>query len=505
MPQRAITIFIAIAAALLVSAPLASASKTQESIFQDDGLLTSPDDNARNAALDRISGLGADTIHALVIWNRIAPGAGTSARPAGFDAGNPAAYPAGSWDHIDSLVRGSRARGLDLLLTPTTPSPGWASKCSGSVTTRRLCRPDPAEYSAFFTALARRYSGSYADENQGGGVLPRVGRWSAMNEPNLGSWLSPQFTGSSKRPTPASPRIYRSLVYGAADALAATGHGGDQLLLGETAPIARSSGSLAKRTMAPVTFYRNLFCIDSRGRALRGSAARSQGCTGRFRRLPVSGVSHHPYGAGALRAPLATSKSGDLPLSATRTLVKVVDQGARRGRLRSRAPIYFTEYGFQTRPPDRFGVSLAKQAEYINQADWISWNNSRIAAVAQYELTDPTSVTTFNTGLELSNGKAKPAFAAYRLPIWVVRSGRSVKVWGQARPATSGVRDEIAIERRSSSKRKFVVVKRVKISGARNYFYTRVSKSGGQWRLRWQGNPPYGTPYTSRIASVARR
>src|SRR2546430_940457 len=72
------------------------------------------------------------------------------------------------------------------------------------------------------------------------GGLPRIAGGTAWNEPTLGSWLTPQYTGSSKHPVQASPRIYRGLFYAAAEGLAASGHSGDQLLAGETGPIGQT-------------------------------------------------------------------------------------------------------------------------------------------------------------------------------------------------------------------------------------------------------------------------
>ena len=106
---------------------------------------------------------------------------------------------------------GRAARGLGLILSPSTPIPVWASRCKHRTAT---CKPDPKAYRAFVTALGRRYSGSYADENQGGGVLPRVTRWSLLNEPNQPGWLTPAVraarAGGSWRPRRSSTGRWRA-------------------------------------------------------------------------------------------------------------------------------------------------------------------------------------------------------------------------------------------------------------------------------------------------------
>ncbi|HYM56791.1 MAG TPA: hypothetical protein VES79_02405, partial [Solirubrobacteraceae bacterium] len=55
----------------LLAAP-ASASTTQESIFEDEHQLLELGPDARTAALDDISRLGADTVRSLVLWSRLA-------------------------------------------------------------------------------------------------------------------------------------------------------------------------------------------------------------------------------------------------------------------------------------------------------------------------------------------------------------------------------------------------------------------------------------------------
>jgi hypothetical protein len=458
----------------VIAAP-AAASKTQESIIQDDRLLMDSGPDVRTQTLDQIKALGADTIRVNAIWARIAPARDATTKPS-FDATDPGAYPAGAFDSLDAVVAGAAARGIGVLVTVTAPAPAWASPCGD----HRTCDPNAAEFKSFVTAVGRRYSGSYVPGAPGGGVtlpiepagtaLPRVTRWSIYNEPNLGAWLTPQYTGSSKKPVPASARIYRGLLYAGLDGLSAAGHGGDQTLVGETAPIGRTGGALATRSRSPLAFYRDLLCIDSKGHA---TASKSLGCNGSFRKLPGA-IAHHPYSGGAIGGPTAKAGGNDVPLASIRNLYRVLDQAAAHGRIASKAPVYLTEYGIQTKPPDPFGVSLATQARYLNQADWIAYRDSRIRSVSQYELNDPPEVDQFNTGLRKTNGDAKPSLAAYQLPIWV----SSKRVWGQVRAGGSSA----DLQWRASSKKSWKTYKTVSLNAA-GYFDVKVSRSGGLWRL----------------------
>jgi hypothetical protein len=437
----------------LAAAAPAAASRTQESIFEDETAVL----EGGPGALDEIDALGADTVRSVVVWSRVA-GGGPSA-----------------WDPYDELVRGTRARGLGLILSPTTPGPRSASRCRPR---RPTCKPSPRAYGAFVRALGRRYSGTYRDENQGGGVLPRVRRWSLGNEPNQPAWLTPQYD----RHGPVSPRLYRGLALAGIAGLRASGHGRDQVLLGETSPIGRTWGALARRPMPPAEFLRTLFCLGPRHGVLRGAAARRAGCGRRVRRLAVAGFAHHPYPRGGSRSPASRPQArGEITISSPRRLTRILDAAARAGRVPRRLPVFYTEFGFQTNPPDRlFGVRPSLQAAYVNQADWMAFRDPRVRAVAQYKLVDEPTLASFQSGLRYVDGRPKPAYAAYRLPIWV--SGR--RLYGQVRPAANGTRQRVQVQRRRGGR--WRTLKTVTVRSRRGHFVTRVPR-GGVWRLRWRG------------------
>src|SRR3954471_1150201 len=168
----------AICAAALPAAP-ALAAPDQQSLIEDETQMLDSGPAVQAQSLDEAKALGADVIRANVIWSRFAPSPTSKKKPKGFDGKNPAAYPAGVFTMLDSLVSGAQARGLEVLLTATGPIPAWASRCKGSVAHRRTCKPDPKLFGAFVRALGTRY--------------PTVRKWSLWNEPNLRSWLCPQY------------------------------------------------------------------------------------------------------------------------------------------------------------------------------------------------------------------------------------------------------------------------------------------------------------------------
>jgi hypothetical protein len=509
MTSRSLLAALLAATALAVPAAPALASSTQESIIEDEHQMLGLGPAERERALDDAQALGADGIRVVVLWRSIAPSPDASKRPTGFDGKNPAAYPAPSWDALDAVVRGAQARGLKVLLSPSGPIPVWASQCrSRSGVNKRTCKPNPALFGAFIRALGTRYSGAYADED-GSGVLPRVDRWSFWNEPNQPGWLTPQFEFKSGRAVPTAAKIYRSLVRSGLSGLRATGHSRDLRLLGETAPIGSSvssclrgrSGSSRSRCLArvkadPTTFIKGLLCVGPRT---------GLSCGG-FKRLTVSGFAHHPYTRGGGVPPTTKpSTPGEITIRSGSRLHRLLDQGGRAGRIPRRLPIYYTEIGFQTNPPDTiFGVRPAQQAAYINQSDYMAYRDSRVKSMAQYIIVDEIPQSSFQSGLRDRAGAPKPSFNAWRLPLWVVKSGSGVRVWGQLRPLPDGAASQVAIQQ-ASSPGAYETVQTVTVNSAKGFFTLRIpNRSGGTWRLLWTP-PSGGSALESREATVAPR
>jgi hypothetical protein len=309
----------ALAALGAVSQP-ALASRQQLAMFQDDtALLSQPE-----AALDTFRQLGVGVIRMRIAWAQFAPQPWSTRRPAGFNASNPAAYPAAAWSSYDRIVRGAAARGIQVDMTLTTPAPLWAngpgapplprgiSKSSPPEYAIGQWRTSPREYGAFVRAIATRYSGSFIPAGDAT-PLPRVSFWALWNEPNFGADLAPQATAGSTILT--SSMLYRSLLDAGWSALQATGHGRDTILIGSLA--ARGASRRARPGVSeglpgrfgmtkPMQFLRSLYCVDAHYRPLQGRAALAVGCPSSaaasrgFRRahpglFAAAGFADHPY------------------------------------------------------------------------------------------------------------------------------------------------------------------------------------------------------------------
>jgi hypothetical protein len=186
-----------------------------------------------------------------------------------------------------------------------------------------------------------------------------------------------------------------------------------------------------------------------------------------------------------------------MTLADTPRLVAVLDAAARAGRIPVQLPIWFTEFGYQTAPPDPFrGVSLDQQAAWLVEAEHLAWAEPRVAAFAQFLLrddepksefpaTDARYWGTYQSGLRFADGLVKPAYDAYRLPLLVL-PGDPLQLWGMVRPAENGVEQRIRIEFRARPDDAWVVVSDRLVADPRGYFTERIPGGRiGEYRFHW--------------------
>ncbi len=156
---------------------------------------------------------------------------------------------------------------------------------------------------------------------------------------------------------------------------------------------------------------------------------------------------------------------------------------------RSRFPIWSTEYGYETKPPQSNAhINAATAAIYINWAEYLSWRQPRIKSYMQYLLVDPPGGN-FASGLEFSDGTPKADYDAYRVPLFMPstsgRRGRPLEVWGAGRASRYGGSRNIAIQFQAGSRGSFTTLKIVPLS-SNGYFDVRQAFSGsGTVRLVW--------------------
>ena len=460
--------------------------------------------------------LGFDRIRVSVYWGLLAPSPDKEQKPEG-DASDPRWYGKGKWDRYDRIAQLAAAHGLGVLFSVTGPSPAWATGTPGKGRSdlADTWEPDANSFKEFVTAIGRRYSGTWQDEHQEPSIvpllpptivksapLPRVDHWSIWNEPNHGGWLTPQWNG--KPLVPQSPRIYRALVDSAWSALQATGHEGDSVLLGETAPRGLAPG--ISRGLHPLRFVRELYCLDGKLRPFTGAAADARGCPASFdgaafaaahpALFGASGWAHHPY--SLTTAPRVREKNrDDVTLSGVSRLTRTLDRATAAYGESARFPIWLTEYGYQTDPPDpTIGVPFSRQATWLGDATYLAFSNKRIASFAQfllvddgpvrsYKADDPRYWGTFQSGLVTAQGKRKPAYEAFKRPISVVHRGRGLRVFGQLRIAA---RRGANIQFRARGSKSWKTVASAK-GDARGFVVVALPRARtGSYRIAWAGD-----------------
>ena len=454
----------------------AMASKGQWSVFEDHTALVKSPQAERIRRLNEVKDLGVDTLRVEVKWNEVAPDPGSKTKPK-FDASDPAAYAShpnaypGFGGYDDLLIR-ARALGFRVIITITGDAPRWATQGGMGTGSNVNYRPSANEYAQFAAAVAKRYSGIYAG-------LPAAFYFTIWNEPNHRQFI---------KPTKSAPGIYRNMVDAAIPRIRAANKNA-KIFIGETAPVGR-----APKAMGPKEFFRKWLCLNNRLRRTSGSGCRN------FKKIDADGYAHHPYGPTS-RVP----KTRDvINMLAIRQLGQYLDRAAAAGRIPRKLPIYNTEFGLQSNPPDRVvSTSPVRQAQLINEKEEYSYRYGRLTSYSQYLLFDDPprkgraseKWSGFQTALRFNNGKKKPAYNAFKFPLVVKKRRRDVLIWGRVRPGTG--KRSVQLQRKGAGNSG----PRVK-TNSKGYFTVKRRQSG---RYRFRAYDSNGKLLgTSRTARPAR-
>jgi hypothetical protein len=457
---------VACLALVLAGSSSAWASHSETVFFEANSQLLNPATRAKTLAT--LQHLGVKALRIELYWAEVAPGANSARKPS-FDATNPASY---NWGQYDALLGEAQRLHWQVLLTVTSPVPRWAT----STHRDNLTHPNATYFKEFMTAVARHYGS-------------QVSLFAIWNEANHPAFLQPQFDSHGR---PASPRIYRALVQAGYAGLQAGGLASPKVLIGETAPtgsatVTRREGPL--HDVAPLVFLRDMLCLDAHYH-------RSGGCGP----LQAYGYAHHAYTkpAGPFYVPPSPD---DVTIGVLSRLSSALDRAARAHAIRSGMPIYLTEFGVQSKPNRFLGVPVSRQAEYSAIAERIAWSNPRVAAFSQYLLRDdplggaPGSsvhggVVRFQTGLQYVNGKPKPLYYSWPLPLVVSKRGHGFSLWGLVRPSEGAATVTVLVQRKGAHG--FSVLKNVQTDGSGAWTLSS-STQGVAWRVRWTS--PGGVKY----------
>ncbi len=394
-------------------------------IVQDDAELLHRTPQRIAATLDDLRDLGVDWIRVTAGWSEIAPSPRSLNRPAGFDATDPAQYPPGAWSAVDRVYEMARARGLKPSIDIAFWAPRWAVRAPARRADRERDRIAPDDYADFAEAVARRY--------------PRAVAFTVWNEPNHNAFMLPQWERVDGAWRPASPHRYREMVQAAVPRIKAAAPGA-LALIGATSSVGSEQGSGPNERMAPLTFVREMACVDEHLQPLNRPECRN------FEPLPGDGWSHHPY---SLDLPPwePDPRPDNVRMADLDRLTTLLHGLHEAGRTRNDLPLYLTESGYQTAPPDpTWNVTLADQARWLSEAEEIARRQPSLRSVSQFLVRDlperpgPTARIRwrdYQSGLRFEDGRAKPAHASFALSLVAHRAAPArVDFWGLVRPGS---------------------------------------------------------------------
>src|SRR4051794_19988203 len=416
-----------------------------EVTVQDDALFLHQSPGLVTRTARRLAALGADRVRITAGWSALAPDPRSARQPAHFDATKPADYREGPFRALDAAVKSATAAGMNVQIDLAFWAPRWAVARRYGRSARQRWRPDPVAFGRFAEAVAKRYDGNFADPtSKKNKPLPAVRLWTTWNEPNHPSFLLPQ-----SEPTRSggwrdvAPHVYRAMHEAAYNSLKRVDVQNQVLIGGLSSRGARRPGP--ESNIPPLRFIRELACLDDQMRPLRDPACRD------FHPLEADGFAYHPYSFEA--APdVAYGGPDTVHLADLSRLTDLLKQLHEKGRIASQLPLYLTEFGYESNPPDtRRGVPSELQARYMSQAAFLAWRNPDTRMFAQFLFQDIADPNSYQTGLLYPDGRSKPALQAFKLPFWAQAqqtNGQTyVLAWDQVRPGRGAQSVALEVQR----------------------------------------------------------
>ena len=252
-------------------------------------------------------------------------------------------------------------------------------------------------------------------------ALPTVRDVIVGNEPNLSTFWKPQF-GSDGRDLAA--RAYADLLARSYDAIKAADPG-VRVLGGALSPRGGDRPGGVRPTHSPTAFIRDL------GAAYRAS--------GRSRPL-MDAFAFHPYMQASRIPPTAAHPENTSITVADYPKLVALLKEAFEGTAQpgARLPIYYTEFGVQTRVPDaklRFyedqnspastdSVSFALQAAYYRSALGLAYCQPTVRGLLVFHTFDEPSLSGWQSGLYFADRTPKPSLAPLKRAVADLHNGR---------------------------------------------------------------------------------
>jgi hypothetical protein len=384
-------------------------------------------------AATRIHEAGATFARINADWAEIAP----AALPPGFSPSDPA-DPLYKWAFLDAEVKSAFENGLTPYLT-VYDAPLWAQKDEPHPTHLgpfpiTSWKPDPQDVGAFAHALALRYGGGFAG-------LPRVRYFEVWNESNLSEYLSPQLEHGKV----VVGDIYRGLLNSFAAAVHAVHP--DNVIVAASLSAFSFLTSVGRLGISPMEFMRKLLCMSS-GRVPKPTCTTT---------VDMDAVSIHPWTSGGPTH--HASEKGDISLGDLPELHQLLVAATKAGHIRPRRvpPLWITEFGWDTRPPDTHPdtAPLALESRWVAEAVHQAWKNDvrvftwLLLWDQPYPRDSLQSGLFFRNGEDFSYARPKPTFYAFRFPFVAYREGRRASFWGRTPYGRTGL---VAVQQRTATR-----------------------------------------------------
>lgn len=462
---------------------LPTGPRSMEIVIQDDALLLHRPETLDDS-LAKIRRLGFDRVRLTAGWSVLTRDPDSSVKPE-FDATDPAAYEQDKWFNLDRAVRKSLDAGLKVMIDVAFWAPRWATTDSEAGRARTNINTDMLR--DFSIAVVKRYGGSFTSgpvkpgeaskpSSDGNFVkdvlggkksppppppkvdqpLPKVSMYTVWNEPNHQGFVMPQWHKKGGKFVPASPGIYRRMLYSMVPAIKQQMPDATVLIGGTSSTGSQTPG---RGAVQPLLFMRRLACVDDSFKPIRNGECAN------FKKLPGDGWSHHPYSLHNLPNARNDKRHQDnAPIGELTRLTRQLDRLVAAGRFDADvANVYLTEYGYETNPPDtNAAFSTGDQVRNLAWAEYLAWKNPRVKMFPQFLLNDlppreggPKTGSKkrpfgdWQSGLFFADGSPKPAAETFDAPMFSQRvrgpgGTPVVMVWGRLRApgGTSDVRIE---------------------------------------------------------------
>jgi len=291
--------------------------------------------------------------------------------------------PAYEWATYDRTALYAKLFGMKVMFT-IIGTPSWANGDRGW-----NAAPDNMSHlEAFAKAAATRYGGKFRGRD--GRLIPPVRLWLVWNEPNNPVFLKPQFVQEGDRWIVQSARDYAAMC-NAVIAGVRSGQVGAKIGCGATSPRGNNNPNSTRPSVSPLVFLRNVRAAGARG---------------------FNAYAHHPHYGKKHETPTTPPPPG-LRGNAP-TAVTLGNFGALKKALKDaygkRMPIWITEYGYQTNPPDRLaGVSWSEQHRYMVEAYEIAKRDENVDMFIWFLLRDEERLEGWQSGLYAVGWKRKDA------------------------------------------------------------------------------------------------